>query len=47
MTGLIHDVDSSEVAFKIAASQALQAASKKADMALIRTNYESRSYNSG
>ena len=33
--GSYHDVDSSEVAFKIAASQALQAASKKADMALL------------
>lgn len=33
--GSFHDVDSSEVAFKIAASQALQAASKKADMALL------------
>ncbi len=33
--GSFHDVDSSEVAFKIAASQALQAASRKADMALL------------
>jgi elongation factor G len=33
--GSYHDVDSSEVAFKIAASQALQAATKKADMALL------------
>ena len=33
--GSYHDVDSSEVAFKIAASQALQAASKKADMVLL------------
>ena len=33
--GSFHDVDSSEVAFKIAASQALQAASKKADMTLL------------
>ena len=33
--GSYHDVDSSEVAFKIAASQALQAASKKADLALL------------
>lgn len=33
--GSFHDVDSSEVAFKIAASQALQAASKKADMSLL------------
>jgi elongation factor G len=33
--GSYHDVDSSEVAFKIAASQALQAASKKADMSLL------------
>ncbi len=33
--GSFHDVDSSEVAFKIAASKALQAASKKADMALL------------
>ena len=33
--GSFHEVDSSEVAFKIAASQALQAASKKADMALL------------
>ena len=33
--GSFHEVDSSEVAFKIAASQALQAASRKADMALL------------
>lgn len=33
--GSYHEVDSSEVAFKIAASQALQAASKKAGMALL------------
>ncbi len=33
--GSYHDVDSSEVAFKIAASQALQAASKKAEMILL------------
>lgn len=33
--GSYHDVDSSEVAFKIAASQALQAASKKAGMSLL------------
>jgi elongation factor G len=33
--GSFHDVDSSEVAFKIAASKALQVASKKADMALL------------
>ena len=33
--GSYHDVDSSDVAFKIAASQALQAASKKADMELL------------
>jgi elongation factor G len=33
--GSFHEVDSSEVAFKIAASKALQAASKKADMALL------------
>ena len=33
--GSYHDVDSSEVAFKIAASQALQAASKKAPMSLL------------
>jgi elongation factor G len=33
--GSYHDVDSSEVAFKIAASKALQVASKKADMALL------------
>lgn len=33
--GSYHEVDSSEVAFKIAASQALQAASKKADLALL------------
>jgi elongation factor G len=33
--GSYHDVDSSEVAFKIAASQALQAASRKADMSLL------------
>ncbi len=33
--GSYHDVDSSEVAFKIAASQALQAASRKAEMSLL------------
>jgi len=33
--GSYHDVDSSEVAFKIAASKALQAASKKADITLL------------
>ncbi|MDP3941758.1 MAG: elongation factor G [bacterium] len=33
--GSYHDVDSSEMAFKIAASQAIQAASKKADMTLL------------
>jgi len=33
--GSYHDVDSSEVAFKIAASQALQAASRKAGMSLL------------
>jgi elongation factor G len=33
--GSFHDVDSSEVAFKIAASKALQEASKTADMALL------------
>jgi elongation factor G len=33
--GSFHDVDSSEVAFKIAASKALQVASKKADMSLL------------
>jgi elongation factor G len=33
--GSYHDVDSSEVAFKIAASQALQAASKKSGMSLL------------
>lgn len=33
--GSYHEVDSSEVAFKIAASQALQAASKKAGMSLL------------
>jgi len=33
--GSYHEVDSSEVAFKIAASQALQAAAKKANMALL------------
>ena len=33
--GSYHDVDSSEVAFKIAASKALQEASKKADMKLL------------
>lgn len=33
--GSYHDVDSSEVAFKIAASQALQAASKKAGITLL------------
>ncbi|MDP3244085.1 MAG: elongation factor G, partial [bacterium] len=33
--GSFHDVDSSEVAFKIAASQALQAASKKASLSLL------------
>ena len=33
--GSFHEVDSSEVAFKIAASQALQAASKKVQMSLV------------
>ena len=33
--GSYHDVDSSEIAFKIAASQALQAACKKADLTLL------------
>jgi len=33
--GSYHDVDSSEIAFKIAASQALQAGTKKADMTLL------------
>jgi len=33
--GSYHDVDSSEVAFKIAASQAIQAASKKVEMGLL------------
>ena len=33
--GSFHDVDSSEVAFKIAASKALQAASKKANLSLL------------
>ncbi len=33
--GSFHDVDSSEMAFKIAASQALQAAAKKAEMTLL------------
>jgi elongation factor G len=33
--GSYHDVDSSEVAFKIAASKALQAASKKAEITLL------------
>lgn len=33
--GSYHDVDSSEVAFKIAASQALQAATKKANISLL------------
>ena len=33
--GSYHDVDSSEVAFKIAASQAIQAASRKVDMNLL------------
>lgn len=33
--GSYHDVDSSEVAFKIAASQALQAATKKAQLSLL------------
>lgn len=33
--GSFHDVDSSEMAFKIAASQAMQAASKKAKMSLL------------
>ena len=33
--GSFHDVDSSDVAFKIAASQALQAATKKAEIALL------------
>ncbi|MEK7186410.1 MAG: elongation factor G [Patescibacteria group bacterium] len=33
--GSYHDVDSSEIAFKIAASQALQAATKKANLSLL------------
>ncbi|MEX2007223.1 MAG: elongation factor G [Candidatus Levyibacteriota bacterium] len=33
--GSYHDVDSSEIAFKIAASQALQAATRKADLKLL------------
>ena len=33
--GSFHDVDSSEVAFKIAASQALQAAARKSEMSLL------------
>lgn len=33
--GSYHEVDSSDVAFKIAASQALQAASKKAELTLL------------
>lgn len=33
--GSFHDVDSSEIAFKIAASQAIQAASKKANITLL------------
>ena len=33
--GSYHDVDSSEIAFKIAGSQALQAAVKKADLVLL------------
>jgi elongation factor G len=33
--GSFHDVDSSDVAFKIAASQALQAATRKAEIALL------------
>ncbi|MBI2033094.1 MAG: elongation factor G [Candidatus Levybacteria bacterium] len=33
--GSYHDVDSSEIAFKIAASQALQSATKKADLTLL------------
>ena len=33
--GSYHDVDSSEIAFKIAASQAIQAASKKSQMNLL------------
>ena len=33
--GSYHDVDSSEIAFKIAASQAIQAATKKAGITLL------------
>ena len=33
--GSYHDVDSSDIAFKIAASQALQAGAKKADLTLL------------
>ena len=33
--GSYHEVDSSDIAFKIAASQALQAATKKADLTLL------------
>ena len=39
--GSYHEVDSSEMAFKIAGSMAVKDAIKKADPVFIRTNYES------
>ena len=44
--GSYHDVDSNEMAFKIAASMALKDAAKKCNPVLLRANDESRSSNS-
>ena len=41
--GSYHDVDSSEMAFKIAGSHVFKAGALKASPVLIRTHYESRS----
>ena len=41
--GSYHDVDSSEMAYKVAASLALKNAAKKMWSCIIRTNYGSRS----
>ena len=41
LDGTYHDVDSSEMAFKIAGSMALKDGAKKAGVKLLRTCYES------